>query len=274
MTLRYSFFTACILLTNMIQAQLFESQMTNMNPAYTGMQDERFADFYLSAFPLGRDFNSLYGTASYQQNLDKINSGLGVTFGHSRINVEDQKVRSFQTAFSYRYAYRFENGLRLSGGARFGYFQNRLTNISDPNTLHGFIFAAGAMASYKNYTFGFNLPTQGDGFLNIAINGSYRKQLNDRIELTALSNTYLGGTLFQQTLTTKAEFNEKFWLATRFILVNNRDFYQSLFSSGLYFGYRFKQKFHVYGGTDFGFSSSSFSLYNTGIGLAYQLKGN
>lgn len=256
--------------TNSAFAQLFESQWTNLNPSYTAMQDDRFADLSFTTIPMSRYFNITNFSGSYQHNLDKINSGLGLTIGHTRFNVDDFKLKSFNTALSYRYAHRFENGLRLAGGARFGFNHSRFSDSDEATTLYGFIFSAGAMASYKNFNFGFALPIEGDGFLNIALNGSYRMSMSERVELTAFSGTFFGGTRFRQSFTIKSEFKQKFWLAARFIVVNNNDFYNNLFSSGLYFGHRIKQSFHVYGGTDFGFSSNSFSLYDPRVGLVYQ----
>lgn len=272
--MKYGFLTALIFTVNLMHAQLFESQLTNSNAAYTAMQDEHFADFSFSALGLPRLMNFINSNASYQHNLENINSGIGIMMGYTHIKLQDDKFTAFHTSFSYRYAHRFENGLRLSGGARFGVNQLRFPENSDVDRLFGLMVGIGAMASYKKFTFGIGMPGMFNQSTSLAINGSYKTHINERIELTAFSGSYFGSESFEQNLTLKAEFNQKFWLATRLIFDYNRRFYHTHLATGLHFGCRIKERFHVFGGTDFGFSSNSFSVYNPRVGLVYQINGS
>lgn len=254
------------------RAQLFESQLADYNPAYTGMMDDRFADLSFSTFGLRRFFNYNNFNSSYQQNFDNINSGFGVNMGHARIGFEDFRLSTFYTSFSYRYALSFENGLRLSAGARLGY--SRL-DVSDNQQFglvdaENFFFSIGGMASYRNSTLGIAVPIQAFGINPIVINASHKINLGERTELTLLSGSFLHNQRFQQNFRIKSEFNQKIWLTTGLIVVNDRSFYNNYVSYGLHMGYRIKQNFHVMLGTDFGFSSKSFSIYNPQIGLVYQ----
>ncbi len=253
------------------QAQLFESQLASYNPAYTAMMDDRFADFNMSSFGFRPSYNSNHFNASYQQNVDKINSGLGVNFGHSRLNFEDFRMTTFYTSFSYRYAHSFENGLRFAAGTRLGYSRvdvtdNQQFGLADADNFHA---QFGGMASFRNFTLGYALLVFDIGFKAHAINASYKFNATERIEFTLLSGSFIQNQRFEQTFRIKSEFNQKFWLAAGVIVVNDRSFYNNYVSYGIHMGYRLKQNFHIMLGTDFGFSSNSFSVYNPQIGLVY-----
>ena len=253
-------------------AQLFESQLASYNPAYTGMMDDRFTDFNMSSFGFRRSYNFNNFSSSYQQNVDNINSGFGVNVGHMRLNFEDFRLTTFYTSFSYRYAHSFENGLRLAAGTRLGYSRldvtdNQQFGIADAQRFH---LQFGGMASFKNFTLGYALPVFDASFNTHAINASYKFNATERIEFTLLSGSFFQNKRFQQTFRIKSEFNQKFWLAVGFIVDKDRALYNNFVSCGLHAGYRIKQHFHIMLGTDFGFSSNSFSVYNPQIGLVYQ----
>jgi hypothetical protein len=253
-------------------AQLFESQLANYNPAYTGMMDDRFADFNMSGFGLNRQFSINNFNASYQQNLENINSGFGVNMGYARINFDNFRMTAFYTSLSYRYAFSFENGLRLSAGTRLSYGRFDVNDDNQQGVSDGNAFGAqfGTMADYKNFTLGFALPNVGDGFRNVMINSSYKFNASERIQLSLLSGTSIEYGRIEQNLRIRSDFNQRFWLTTGLRFVSHLNLNQQYFSYGIYVGYRIKQHYHIMLGTDFGFSNKVFSLYNPQIGLVYQ----
>jgi hypothetical protein len=263
-----------LLISGYSQAQFFESQLAFYNPAYTGMMDDRFADFNMSSFGFRRSYNSNHFNGSYQQNFDNLNSGFGVDFGYSRLNFDDFRWTTFYTSLSYRYALSFESGLRLAGGARLGYTRFDVTDNQQfgLDDSQGFHVQLGGMASIKNFTLGFALPVYGDAFNSFGINASYRIMAGERVEFTVLSGTFFQNDRFEQNLRIKSDFNQKFWLALGARVVNDRNFNQQHLSYGLHMGYRIKQHFHIMIGTDFGFSNKSFNFGNPKIGLVYQWK--
>ena len=270
--MKNTFIIGFVFISGIVRAQLFESQITHFNPAYTGMQDERFVDVVLSGFLLSSSSNFISSRASYQQNLENMNSGLGLVLGFSNSSFEENNFTTLNSSLSYRYAHRFENGLRVSAGTRLGIFHVRYSASEDAERLYGLILGFGGMLSYQNFTFGMSMPGLYNNFNGMAFSGSYKRHINDFIELTIISATLTRRFMFQQTLTAKAEFNQKIWFATRFNFDRNLNFYFSKFSTGLHLGCRFKEHFHFFGGTDFGFSSNTFSIYNPTLGFVYQFR--
>ncbi len=273
-------FTSLLLVASSgLSAQIFESQIANSNPAYTAMMDDRFADFSLSGIFAPRFFGILNLGGSYQQNFEKFNSGLGISLGGSRIFTNDtEDFSSTYTALSYRYALNFENGLRLAGATRFSYSRVNSPYFNDSTPAfprNNFGVNAGVMASYKDFTFGLVLPQYGNlGWNNfLMINASYRKALAEKIDLTAISSTYLSNSRNFQSFRVRAEFNKKFWFASGVHLEKYRGFGQQFMSFGLSAGFRIKKHFHLFAETDFSIGKNAFSVFDPRIGFIYQFGG-
>jgi len=258
-------------------AQIFESQIANSNPAYTGMMDDRFAELNVSSIFISPVFGMMNLGGSYQQNFERFNSGLGINTGYMRFFMDDMAdFTSSYTALSYRYAHNFENGLRLAGATRFSFARINFPSFND--SVPGFVqnnfgVNLGMMASYKDFTFGLVLPQYGNfgWYRSMMINASYRKHLTERLDLTAISSTLLSETRNFQSFRVRAELKEKFWFATGVHFEKYRGFSQQFLSFGLSAGFRFRKYFHVYAETDFGFGGNSFSLFDPRIGFIYQL---
>lgn len=171
MTRRFaSFLTLCLLVISNVEAlpqditiSQFLANPLFTNPAFAGLNiDSRATVMYRNQWPgLYSNFESF--TASYDQNLNSLNSGFGASFLSTKIG-GDALVSKALSAY---YAYRFKptKQLKISLGIKGTYFQSQLNwgrvNSSivydTVRTMIGYGIGQPSKSSISNYSLSFGL---------------------------------------------------------------------------------------------------------------------